>query len=91
MAKSKGTKGRKGTKAVTGRKCIRNGCGEKLPEGARADARFCSVRCRVAHHRSGDTDEDEEYVITAEDRAAIRRVAKLVPIPAILPPIVKYT
>ena len=28
------------------------GCGEQLPALARSDARFCSVRCRVAAHRA---------------------------------------
>jgi hypothetical protein len=37
--------------AVTGpRRC--EGCGERLPALARSDARYCSVRCRVAAHRA---------------------------------------
>lgn len=32
-------------------------CGRQLKAWARADARFCSTRCRVAHHRSTRADE----------------------------------
>lgn len=52
------------------------GCGAYL-EG-RSDRRVCSSRCakRVARGT---------YQVTAEDRAAIRRAAQLVPIPVPLP------
>jgi len=36
------------------RKCAFVGCDEGLPPTARSDARFCSVRCRVAAHRNGN-------------------------------------
>ena len=32
-------------------------CGRQLKAWARSDARFCSTRCRVAHHRSTRTDK----------------------------------
>jgi hypothetical protein len=35
--------------AVTRRRCV--SCSRRLPALARSDARFCSVRCRVAAHR----------------------------------------
>jgi hypothetical protein len=33
------------------RRCANVGCGGPLPAAARADARFCSSRCRLQHHR----------------------------------------
>lgn len=48
-------------------------CGQPLP--ARPDAEVCSARCRKRKAR-GDF-----YVVTEEDRAAMRRVAEAVPIP----------
>lgn len=37
-------------------------CAGELPRRARADARFCSGRCRVASHRAGDTAIPAELV-----------------------------
>lgn len=49
---------------MTERRCA---CGASL-EGLRPQARTCSARCRKRQERGDD------YVLTDEDRAAIRRV-----------------
>lgn len=54
------------------------GCGHPV-SGRR---RTCSDRCRWRLKRQVDA---EVYEVTAEDRAAIRRAAQLVPIPVPLP------
>lgn len=49
-------------------------CGQPLAAGARADARYCSTRCRVAAHRN------PSRVVEAEP------VARLVPTVTVQPP-----
>ena len=49
------------------------GCGRSL-EGRAPQVRTCSSRCRQRVHRDPSLLEDADYVVTDEDRAAIRRV-----------------
>lgn len=44
-------------------------CGRQLKAWARADARFCSTRCRVAHHRSTRADEAAGLPVELTTRA----------------------
>lgn len=54
------------------------GCNASL-EGKREGARYATGACRVRAHRRGSSPDG--YVVTDEDRAAMRRVAELVPVP----------
>ena len=64
-------------------------CGNALPATARDDARTCSTRCRVAHHRATRRAAADSYVVTDEDRAAIARVMSVptTGVPGLGPPL----